>query len=238
MESKQNQFFAISNEILKLNECYFLYNQFKELYIKNNDNRLFESSLYLLLYPLIIILCNFYQNIEKISEDKVEDKNYVRIYNILNLIEDENIRNEIIKKIDGKVIKEIKKLFKCRNQEFAHIDKKFIQKNFGNTISIEIIKNINFEMLINLLNDIFDIITVEKYDNNYYNKVDALNLDEDFNDLMKIFNSAIKLRNEKYKNLLKENKNIHKGLFRYKIKNEFFWSYLNIKNLLSKIMVY
>lgn len=221
--SKENQFFAFSNEILKLNECYFLYNQFYKFYIKNFDNRLFESSLSLLLYPLIIILCNFYQNIEKIStKNKVQDRNYIRIYNILNLIDDNNIRMEIVKKIDAKVIKEVEKLFYYRNRELAHIDKEYIQNNFKDTITLEIIKDIDFEMLVNLLNEIFDLITVNKYDTNYYNKKDSLGLSEDFEDLMKIFNSAMRLRNSEYKNLLKEKTNISKGFIRYEIKNKYF----------------
>lgn len=221
--SKENQFFAFSNEILKLNECYFLYNQFYKFYIKNFDNRLFESSLSLLLYPLIIILCNFYQNIEKIStKNKVQDRNYIRIYNILNLIDDDNIRMEIVKKIDAKVIKEVEKLFYYRNRELAHIDKEYIQNNFKDTITLQIIKDIDFEMLVNLLNEIFDLITVSKYDTNYYNKKDSLGLSEDFEDLMKIFNSAIRLRNSEYKNLLKEKTNISKGFIRYEIKNKYF----------------
>ncbi|MGL5349281.1 MAG: hypothetical protein ACRDA0_01695 [Cetobacterium sp.] len=221
--SKENQFFAFSNEILKLNECYFLYNQFYKFYIKNFDNRLFESSLSLLLYPLIIILCNFYQNIEKIStKNKVQDRNYIRIYNILNLIDDNNIRMKIVKKIDAKVIKEVEKLFYYRNRELAHIDKEYIQNNFKDTITLQIIKDIDFEMLVNLLNEIFDLITVNKYDKNYYNESDSLGLNQDFEDLMKIFNSAMRLRNSEYKNLLKEKTNISKGFIRYEIKNKYF----------------
>lgn len=221
--SKQNQFFAFSNEILKLNECYFLYNEVYKLYIKNTDNRLFESSLYLLTYPLIIILCNFYQGIQNLSvKSKVENNNYIRIHNILNLIDDDNIRTEIIKKIDNKVIDESKKLFVYRDKELAHIDKKYIQNNFKDTITLKIIKDIDFEMLISLLNEIFDIITVSKYDTNYYNEKDSLGLDEDFENLKKIFNAAIKLRNNEYKNLLKENPNVSKGFFKYEIKNKFF----------------
>lgn len=221
--SKENQFFAFSNEVLKLNECYFLYNQLYKFYIKNSDNRLFESSLYLLLYPLIMILCNFYQNIENITtKSKVQDRNYIRIYNILNLIDDDNIRMEIVKKIDAKVIKEIENLFYYRNRELAHIDKEYIQNNFKDTITLQIIKDIDFEMLVNLLNEIFDLITVNKYDKNYYNENNSLGLRENFEDLMKIFNSAIRLRNNEYKNLLKEKPNISKGFVRYEIKNKFF----------------
>lgn len=221
--SKQNQFFAFSNEILKLNECYFLYNQLHKFYIKNTDNRLFESSLYFLLYPLIMILCNFYQNIENIvTKSKVQDKNYIRIYNILNLIDDDNIRAEIEKKIDTKVKDEIKKLFDCRDKELAHIDKEYIQNNFKDTITLQIIKDIDFGMLVDLLNEIFNQITVSKYDTYYYNEKDSLGLSEDFEDLMKIFNSAIRSRNCEYKNLLKENPNVSKGFFRYEIKNKFF----------------
>ena len=221
--SKQNQFFAFSNEILKLNECYFLYNEVYKLYIKNTDNRLFESSLYLLSYPLIIILCNFYQGIQNLSvKSKVENNNYIRIHNILNLIDDDNIRAEIIKKIDNKVIDESKKLFVYRDKELAHIDKEYIQNNFKDTITLKITKDIDFEMLVSLLNEIFDIITVSKYDTNYYNEKDSLGLDEDFENLKKIFNAAIKLRNNEYKNLLKENPNVSKGFFRYEIKNKFF----------------
>ncbi|MGL5902220.1 MAG: hypothetical protein ACRCZO_05985 [Cetobacterium sp.] len=104
----------------------------------------------------------------------------------------------------------------------AHIDKEYIQNNFKDTITLEIIKDIDFEMLVNLLNEIFDLITVSKYDTNYYNKKDSLGLSEDFEDLMKIFNSAMRLRNSEYKNLLKEKTNISKGFIRYEIKNKYF----------------
>ncbi|MGL5353142.1 MAG: hypothetical protein ACRDA5_07435, partial [Clostridium sp.] len=154
--------------------------------------------------------------------NKVQDRNYIRIYNILNLIDDNNIRMKIVKKIDAKVIKEVEKLFYYRNRELAHIDKEYIQNNFKDTITLQIIKDIDFEMLVNLLNEIFDLITVNKYDKNYYNESDSLGLNQDFEDLMKIFNSAMRLRNSEYKNLLKEKTNISKGFIRYEIKNKYF----------------
>lgn len=94
MSNLIEQFNAFSIEIMKIKECYFLYNKLNILYNKDaeeNYSNLLGLSQHFLLYPLVILLYNFYDGINGMNNKITEvspRRNYIRIENILNLIVD------------------------------------------------------------------------------------------------------------------------------------------------------
>lgn len=210
------QFNAFSIEIIKIKECYFLYNKLNILYSKDteeNYSNLLGLSQHFLLYPLVILLYNFYDGIN-IMNNKITEvsprQNYIRIENILNLIGKIELKEKIIKKVTEQNIREeYKKLKKYRNTEFAHIDKSEINKNFGATQSIKYKLDIDFKVLIKLLDEIFNLITVEIFDTNYYNKLD--DLQDEFKELIRIYKVANILRNKEFERYRLENSNLTDG---------------------------
>lgn len=192
-----NQFNAFSTEIIKIKECYFLYSQLGILHkndVEGKYQTVFEFSQYFLLYPLVILLYNFYHNIDKMK-DGITDQNYIRIENILSLIENPVLKQKILESIKKKnIVQEYNKLKEYRNMEFAHIDKAKIENNFVEIQTIKYKLDINFKILIKFLDEIFEIITVEEFDKSFYNRIDDVK--DEFKELVKVYNAANILRNK------------------------------------------
>lgn len=225
-----DQFDAFAMEIKKIKECYFLYNRLNILYKKDtkdtegNYPNLFVMSQHFLLYPLVILLHNFYDGINEMN-NKITGvspkKNYIRIENILNLIGKIELKEKIIKKVaEQNIEKECVKLREHRNSEFAHIDKTKIEKNFGATQSVKYELDIDFKILIKSLDEIFDLITVEIHDTSYYNKLE--DLEDEFKRLMRIYKSANILRDKEFERYSLENPNLTNGELEINFMKKYF----------------